>query len=95
MALRLSSSTQGEHVRFRSRTTGLVPFVDVKLGGGATPELFAGQGGGLFDRLPITVLWSGPGSAKQTSLLAGRKLLEQHGYGGVRLEVSQIPYRVG
>jgi hypothetical protein len=87
--------SQGEQVRFRSRTTGLVPFVDVKLGGGATPELFAGQGGSLFDRLPITVLWSGPGNAKQTSLLAGRRLLEQRGYGGVRLEVSQIPYRVG
>lgn len=84
-------------VRFLPRLTGLAAFVELKLG---TPQQgsrdhIAPLGRTLPDRLPIKVLWSGPGRATDASLLAGRVLLEQHGYDGVRLMASKIPYRVG
>ena len=83
-------------VRFLSKAIGLVPFVELKLGTPQTPAtpLVTRLGRPLADRLPITELWSGPGRATDTSLLAGRTLLEQFGYDDVRLEASQIPYRV-
>ena len=84
-------------VRFLSKLTGLVPFVELKLGvpQSGTPDQIELLGRNLPDRLPIKVLWSGPGRATGTSLLAGRTLLEQFGYDGVTLEGSKIPYRVG
>jgi Protein of unknown function (DUF2971) len=88
-----------EQVRFVPRSTGLAPFVELKLGAqqsGAHPDRLAHLGRvALADRLPVTKLWSGPGRATDTSLLAGRTLLEQMGYDGVSLEGSKIPYRVG
>jgi hypothetical protein len=84
-------------VRFLPKNSGLVPFTELKLG---TPEtsyaapIVARLGRPIPDRLPITELWSGPGRATDTSLLAGRTLLEQFGYDGVRFEASKIPYRV-
>jgi Protein of unknown function (DUF2971) len=84
-------------VRFLPKPTGLVPFVELKLGipQSGAPDQIALLGRNLPDRLPIKVLWSGPGRATDTSLLAGRTLLEQCGYDGVRLAASKIPYRVG
>jgi len=84
-------------VRFLSKLTGLVPFVELKLGvpQSGTPDQIELLGRNLPDRLPIKVLWSGPGRATWTPLLAGRTLLEQFGYDGVTLEGSKIPYRVG
>jgi hypothetical protein len=84
-------------VRFLPKLTGLVPFVELKLGmpQSGTPDQIALLGRSLPDSLPIKVLWSGPGRATDTSLLAGRTLLEQFGYDGVRLAASKIPYRVG
>jgi hypothetical protein len=84
-------------VRFLPKPTGLVPFVELKLGvpQSGTPYQVELLGRNLPDRLPIKVLWSGPGRATDTSLLAGRTLLEQFSYDGVRLEASKIPYRVG
>jgi len=85
-------------VRFLPKPVGLVPFVELKLGtpqtGPAAPQI-ARLGRPLPDKLPINVLWSGPGRATDTSLLAGRTLLEQFNYDGVHLEASKIPYRVG
>lgn len=88
-----------EQVRFVPRLTGLAPFVELNLG--VPPEEipqdrlnYLGRAS-LPDRLPITKLWSGPGKATDTSLLAGRTLLEQTGYYGVSLDASKIPYRVG
>jgi Protein of unknown function (DUF2971) len=87
-----------EQVRFLPRSTGLAPFLELKLGVAQTnvhPERLTHLGrASLPDRLPITKLWSGPGPATDISLLAGRTLLEQMGYDGVSLEASQIPYRV-
>jgi hypothetical protein len=90
-------ATSQERMQFLPRATGLVPFVEINIGvpRTGTPEQVAALGGKLPDQLPITVLWSGPGRATATSLLAGRVLLEKCGYVGVRLEASQIPYRVG
>jgi hypothetical protein len=84
-------------VRFLPQLTRLVPFVELKLGipQSGTPAQIALLGRNLPDRLPIRVLWSGPGRATAISLLAGRTLLEQFGYVGVSLFASQIPYRVG
>ena len=48
-----------------------------------------------YDKLPIQVLWSGPGRMTGQSLLAGRALLEKHSYCNVDFEQSKIPYRVG
>jgi hypothetical protein len=86
-----------ENIRFLPRPTGLVPYLELKLGLSeiGTPEQIARLGRSLPDRLPIEVLWSGPGRATDTSLLAGRTLLEQLNYFGVKLEASKIPYRVG
>lgn len=85
-------------VRFLPKPVGLVPFVELKLGtpqtGPPAPQI-ARLGRPLPDKLPINVLWSGPGRATDTSLLAGRTLLEQFNYDGVHLEASKIPYRVG
>ncbi|MDH2346489.1 DUF2971 domain-containing protein [Bradyrhizobium sp. SSUT77] len=88
-----------EQVRLLPRSTGLAPFVELKLGAPAaeiSSERLKHLGrASLPDRLPITKLWSGPGRATDTSLLAGRTLLEQMGYDGVSLEASKIPFRVG
>jgi hypothetical protein len=86
-----------EDIRFIPRQTGLAPFTELRLGESqtASPEKLARLGRGLPDRLPIKKLWSGPGRATDTSLLAGRTLLEQMNYDGVGLEASKIPYRVG
>jgi hypothetical protein len=86
-----------EDVRFVPRQTGLSPFTELRLGEPQVgePERLAHLGRGLPDRLPIVKLWSGPGRATDTSLLAGRTLLEQMNYDGVKLEASKIPYRVG
>jgi len=84
-------------VRFVPRQTGLSPFTELRLGEPQTgiPELLVRLGRELPDRLPIRKLWSGPGRATDTSLLAGRTLLEQMNYDGVTLEASKIPYLVG
>ncbi len=84
-------------VRFLPKPIGLVPFVEIKLGTPQAPAapLVARLGRPLADRLPITELWSGPGPAADTSLLAGRTLLEQSEYDGVHLHASNIPFRVG
>src|SRR5215211_3711196 len=85
-------------VRFFSRPTGLVPFVEMSLGiaqNAPPPDYTARLGRPLPDKLPITVLWSGPGRATDTSLLAGRALLEQCNYQDVKLFSSKISYRVG
>jgi Protein of unknown function (DUF2971) len=84
-------------VRFFPKLTGLVPFVELRLGTpqSGAPDQIALLGRSLPERLPIKVLWSGPGRATETSLLAGRTLLEQFGYDGVKLAASKIPYRVG
>jgi hypothetical protein len=49
---------------------------------------------GAPDRLPVTVVWSGPGRFKEASLLAARGLLMQCNYIRFDLETSDIPYRV-
>jgi hypothetical protein len=85
-------------VRFLPKPIALVPYVELKLGTpqtGAFGPQVARLGRPLPDKLPIDVLWSGPGPATDISLLAGRTLLEQFNYDGVRLEASKIPYRVG
>jgi hypothetical protein len=84
-------------VRFVPKPTGLVPFVEIKLGSPqtGTPEETALLGRRLPDRLPIKVLWSGPGRVTKQSLEAGRTLLRQNGYVGIPVFASQIPYRVG
>jgi hypothetical protein len=85
-------------VRFVTKPSGLVPFVNLMVG---TPQLPVSEehakriGRNPPDKLPISVLWSGPGRAADISLFAGRTLLEQYGYYGVRLEASKIPFRVG
>lgn len=86
-----------QDVRFVPRQTGLSPFTELRLGEPQTgiSELVARLDRALPDRLPIRKLWSGPGRATDTSLLAGRTLLEQMNYDGVNLEASKIPYRVG
>jgi hypothetical protein len=83
-------------VRFLTKPSGLVPFVELKLGTPQPPSdhIAARLGRPLPDLLPITELWSGPGRATDTSLLAGRTLLEQFNYDGVKLNASKIPYRV-
>jgi hypothetical protein len=84
-------------VRFAPRLTGLVAFVDIKLGlpQTGTQGETALLGRQLPDRLPIKVLWSGPGRATKQSLEAGRTLLGQNGYVGIPVFASEIPYRVG
>jgi len=85
-------------VRFLPKPIGLVPYVELRLGApqvNPEPAQLARLGRALPDKLPINVLWSGPGRATDTSLLAARTLLEQFNYDGVRLEASKIPYRVG
>jgi hypothetical protein len=86
-----------EDVRFVPKLLGLSPFTELRLGNPQTgvPERVIRLGRDLPDRLPIVKLWSGPGRTTDTSLLAGRTLLEQMGYDGVLLESSKIPYRVG
>jgi Protein of unknown function (DUF2971) len=86
-----------EDIRFIPRQTGLSPFTELRLGEPQTgsTERLARLGRELPDRLPIKKMWSGPGRATDTSLLAGRTLLEQMNYDGVSLEASKIPYRVG
>jgi hypothetical protein len=86
-----------EDIRFVPRATGLSPFTELRLGDpqNGLPERSVRLGRGLPDRLPVVKLWSGPGRATDTSLLAGRTLLEQMNYDGVNLEASKIPYRVG
>jgi hypothetical protein len=86
-----------EDIRFIAKETGLSPFTELRLGKPQTgdPDRVARLGQELPDRLPILKLWTGPGSAAETSLLAGRTLLEQMNYIGVNLEASKIPYRVG
>ena len=87
-----------EQVRFLPRSTGLAPFIELKLGTphiNVHPERLTHLGrASLPDRLPITKLWSGPGPATDIALLVGRTLLEQMNYDGVSLEASKIPYRV-
>ncbi|WNV09779.1 DUF2971 domain-containing protein [Tardiphaga sp. 709] len=85
-------------VRFLPKLTGLVPYVELKLGAPQSTSSSDQEhrlGKPLPDKIPITVLWSGPGRATDVSLLAGRTLLEQLNYDGVRLESSKIPFRVG
>lgn len=86
-----------EDIRFVPRQTGLAPFTELRLGDPqvGAPDRVVRLGRSLPDRLPIAKLWSGPGRATDTSLLAGRTLLEQMNYDGVDLEASKIPYRVG
>lgn len=85
-------------VRFLAKSIGLAPYVELELGkaqSAADPDQTSRLKRPLPDKLPINALWSGPGRATETSLLAGRTLLEQFNYDGVRLESSKIPYRVG
>jgi hypothetical protein len=76
----------GDQVEFVPKPTGLVPYIELKVGS-ARP--------GKPDMLPISQLWSGPGRATEISLLSGRALLEKFGYVGVGLDASGIPFRVG
>jgi hypothetical protein len=86
-------------VRFRTRPTGIVPFVEIGAGLPQSQQparIGRLKIGKLPDLLPITVVWSGPGSASETSMfLAARVLLENYNYVGVGLKASQIPFRVG
>jgi hypothetical protein len=86
-------------VRFKAKPTGIVPFVEIGAGlpQSQEPERIARlKIGKLPDLLPITIVWSGPGSASETSMfLAARVLLENYKYVGVGLRASQIPFRVG
>jgi hypothetical protein len=86
-------------VQFVAKPKGLVPVVEMRLGEpqplAPLPEKLINDT--LFsqpDRLPIVSLWAGPGATSSFSLLAGRTLLEKHGYDGVNLSSSQIPFRV-
>lgn len=45
-------------------------------------------------RLPIANVWVGPGPAQQVSRISVGDLLLKHGYSGVRVETSRVPYRV-
>jgi hypothetical protein len=86
-------------IQFVPKLKGLVPIVAMKLG---QPQIFVPLAEKLAndmltsqpDKLAIVSLWSGPGSASGISLLAGRTILEKHGYEGVDLASSQIPFRV-
>jgi hypothetical protein len=86
-------------IQFVPKLKGLVPVVGMKLG---EPQPFVPLEINLLndtlesqpDKLPIVSLWSGPGAASGISLLAARSLLEKHGYGGVNISSSQIPFRV-
>lgn len=86
-------------IKFVPKLKGLVPVIDMKLG---EPRMLAPLPTKLpndtldsqSDKLPITSLWSGPGSSSQISLLAGRAILEKHEYVGVQLMSSEIPFRV-
>jgi hypothetical protein len=86
-------------ITFLPKPKGLVPVVDMKLG---APQPFPAPADKLPndalshqpDKLPIVSLWAGPGANAGLALLAGRTLLEKHGYDGVTLAASQIPFRV-
>jgi hypothetical protein len=82
-------------VQFLPKERGLSPYVSLHLG---TPQQNANPRNPshvnpLPDRLPITVVWTGPGQMKEVSRVALQALLHQCNY-GVRLETSDIPYRV-
>jgi len=70
---------------FVPRPIGLVPFTRFEFG---EPRE------GKPSLLPVTKLYSGPGRATKSALLAGRTLLEKFEYYGVPIEASAIPYRV-
>ena len=84
-------------VKFVPKATELVPFVEMRFGSPqtGTPDQVRRLGRSLPGLLPITALWSGPGPAAETSLLAGRTLLEQYNYVQVPSWASGIPFRVG
>lgn len=78
--------TSLDQLQFLPKASGLVPFVDLRMGVPA-----------LLNRLPITAVWVGPGRYKDRSALAAQGLLMKHNYSvgtAVRLEVSDVPYQV-
>ncbi len=84
---------------FIPKPKGLVPVVEMKLGEPQSLVPFAEELPNDVltnqpDKLPIVSLWAGPGANAGISLLAGRTLLEKHGYDGVAIAASQIPFRV-
>jgi hypothetical protein len=83
-------------VKFLAKERGLSAFIPLRLGApqkNATPQN-PKHVNPLPDLLPISVVWTGPGQMKEISKMAVLGLLEQNNYDGVRLEVSDIPYRV-
>jgi hypothetical protein len=45
-------------------------------------------------RLPITRVYIGPGPSRQVSRVSVGDLLLKHGYQDIKVEVSEVPYRV-
>lgn len=74
----------GEHtqLKFRQRRTLLARHlpIDVKVG---TPKL-----------LPLTRVYVGPGPTQRVSQVSVGDLLRKHGYEGLPIELSKVPYRV-
>ena len=46
------------------------------------------------NRLPITRIYVGPGPSHQVSRISVGDLLLKHGYQGIKVEISKVPYRV-
>jgi len=92
-------ATRPNEISFLAKQTMLSGFVELGLGvaqshPNALPAEDPGRKRALPDRLPIRVLWTGPGRLKDLSQIAGKALLENNGYDGVRLETSPIEFRI-
>jgi hypothetical protein len=67
-------------VKFRAGSNLLIPYI----------ELSAPAG----EKLPITAVWVGPGSAQALTKESVELFLKMHGYGHVPVKESTVPFRV-
>jgi hypothetical protein len=84
---RITTTLQpGEHskLEFRQKRTLLARHLPLDFTIGATGE----------KRLPITRIYVGPGPSHQVCRISVGDLLLKHGYQGIKVEVSKVPYRV-
>lgn len=68
---------------FRQKRTLLARMLPIDAKNFATPP-----------RLPIADVWVGPGPAQRVSVVGVGDLLLKHGYTGIKVERSAVPYRV-
>jgi hypothetical protein len=76
----------GEHTQleFRQRRTLLARHLTIGLS----------VNSGTAKLLPLTRVYVGPGSAQRVSQVSVGDLLRKHGYDGLPVELSKVPYRV-